>query len=59
MAKEINGRERMEITSVPVKLKGELVNIAKYKGINLSSFVKSSLRDVANSYPEHIRKGKI
>jgi post-segregation antitoxin (ccd killing protein) len=46
--------DRIYITGVPVEVKKELVNIAKKKGITISSFLKSKLRDIIEAETKRV-----
>jgi hypothetical protein len=48
--------EELRITGVNPKLKDELNNIAANQGINLTSFLKPKLREIADSYPEKMKQ---
>jgi hypothetical protein len=54
MSQQSNGQ--IKITNVPASLKQELKNIADHMGVELGSFLKPKLRDIANSYPEHMKQ---
>ncbi len=48
----------IKIKSVSPSLKDELAAIAKNQDLDLSSFLKPKLREIANSYPMEVRKWK-
>ncbi len=48
----------IKIKSVSPSLKNELKSIAKNLDVDLSSFLKPKLREIANSYPMEMRKYK-
>lgn len=43
------------IPNMPDKLKEDLISISKNMGITLSQFLKMKLREIRDSYPEHMR----
>jgi hypothetical protein len=46
----------IKITNVPNSLKTELTNIAKNHGVELGSWLKPKLRELANTYPQRMRE---
>ena len=51
-------RNDFVITQLPDELRNDLKNIAANNGIPLSTMLKPHLRDIRDSYPEHLRKPK-
>jgi hypothetical protein len=52
-----NGKgSEIRICNVAHDLHNDLQNIAKNSGITLQQFLKPKLRDIANSYPEAMKK---
>lgn len=47
---------RIVIESVPENLKQTLINIAGNKGVDLSSYLKPHLRELADKEPEHLKR---
>lgn len=45
----------IRITGVPEQIKSDLKNIAKNQGVNLGQLLKPKLREIRDSYPEHMR----
>lgn len=46
----------IRIKHVTPQMREDLRNIAKNIGVTLSAMLKSKLRDIRDSYPEHLRK---
>lgn len=46
----------IKITHVSPKVHEEIKNIADNVGVSVSSFLKPKLREIADSYPEKMRK---
>jgi hypothetical protein len=49
-------KPEIRIRLVSPDLITELYNIAKYKDLTLSTFLKPHLRDIANKYPEEMKR---
>jgi hypothetical protein len=50
------GNGEIRVTLVPDQLKQDLINIAKNKGMTLSSYLKLKYREIRNSEPEAMLK---
>lgn len=51
-------KDQMSIRGVNDQLKQDLKNIADNLGDSVSSLIKPKLRELRDSYPEHLRKPK-
>jgi len=49
-------KDEVRVRGVSLQLAEELNNIADNIGITLTAFLKPKLREIANSYPEKMRK---
>jgi hypothetical protein len=60
MSTKKSGQEQDEteirIRTVPKDIREDLTNIAKNKGISLSTMLKPELRKIRDSYPNEMRK---
>lgn len=50
-----NERKEIRIKGVPCVIHQQIKNIAKYEGMEISTFLRPKLRDIANSYPDDIK----
>lgn len=50
-----NAKNEIRIVVVQPEIKSDLENIAYNKGISLSSFLKPLLREIRDSFPDHMR----
>jgi hypothetical protein len=48
-------RSEIRLKGVSNQLKHDLTNISKNTGLTLSGFVKSKLREIAESYPDRMK----
>ena len=58
-SKQIENLDDIRIRYVPRSISESLTNIAKNLGISRSSLLKPKLKEVANSYPEEMKKPPI
>lgn len=49
-------KDELRIRKVAESVVSDLLNIAKHKGVTLSSFLKPELRGIADKYPEHMKR---
>lgn len=54
-SKQTNPKE-VRITNFPTSLKTELNNIADNIGIQMGTFLKMKLREIADSYPPEMKR---
>lgn len=47
------------ITNNDLKLKREIINIADHLGIPYSQFVRNKLKEIRDSFPEHMKKPRL
>lgn len=48
----------ISVKNVPTTLKEELHNISVNLGVDLGALIKLKLREIANTYPEHMKRKK-
>jgi hypothetical protein len=49
----------LRIEGVHDDLHEELKNIASHCGVTISNFMRPKLRDISNSYPDHMKKPRV
>ena len=49
-------KEEIRITGVNPDLKIQIENIAAYKGVPASAFLRLQLREIVDATPEHMKK---
>lgn len=52
---ENNKRKEIRIQGVPPTVHQQIKNIANWKGMDMSTFLRPELRDIAAKYPDHIK----
>lgn len=55
MSDNNNERKEIRIQGVPPTVHSQIKNIAKWKGMDMSTFLRPEMRDIAAKYPEHIK----
>ena len=54
MAKN-NERKEIRIKGVPCNVHQQIKKIEKYEGMEMSTFLRPKLREIANKYPDNIK----